>query len=349
MSYDLSLFRAARELSLAEAELVHGALCSGEGPELAATAEEALGSLYDQLTKRFPELDVDEESSPFSSKIDRTRHGLVVSIVFSQADDVKREILGLARPLGLVVYDPQAQTLHRPDDPVPPPVEPRLQPKQAERDLVAGIGPYLRACGFEHVTRPKGMTFRRATGDGVVQQFELARSTSKDVRAFVRIDHSVLGRRIAELLRKPQPVSLVFADLLGPYRDRDGTISDRTRGPDCEYAICHATCLTRAIDDSRRAFERFAVPFFRGMESLAAIDAAYHGDPGSALPRYLQFGIDPLPRFVFVGTAVGHAVRRPDLADWVARYRERIASWGEPSDRSALRQRYDSFVAALGA
>lgn len=191
------------------------------------------------------------------------------------------------------------------------------------------------------------MRFRRAVASGLVQEYSLERANAKDVRAFVRVEDPALGARIASLLDKPKPFPLVSTELLAPYRNRDGKITDMSAVPDARYAICHASCLERAVGDVTEELERYAMPFFRRVETLVGVDAAYHGDPGSLLPTYLHFAIDRPPGFVVAGTAVAVAVKRPDLDAWIERYRQRLRSWGAEQDRPAMIERYEAFVRAL--
>jgi hypothetical protein len=349
VSFDLSVFRAPVSLTVEEAAQVHAALCKGEGTSLVPAAEEDLASLYQRIVARLPELEDDEERSPFASSLERSAAGLVLPIAYSRAGEVLATVGRLAAKLGLTVFDPQAGVLHRPEAPPPAAPLPRLPRRKAENTLLEGLTPRLQAHGFARSGKAKELTFRRVLPGDFAQTYAFQILGSNDLRVSLRVQQATLGERLARMTGSEAAVDLVWADQLGPFRDRDGQITDRSRVPQSWYSICHAPCVEQSVRDATSDLDSFVLPFFDRAASLAGLDHLYNDDLGSSRPRHLHRGglMGPLPLYAVVGTAVAQSVGRSNLAACVEHYRELVTSLGPPAQLALRADAYDAFVMAL--
>jgi hypothetical protein len=119
MSFDLYVFDRA---DLPEDEEAIGEVI-GDETRWGSVLTPNLTDFVAELQRRYPGLDADPDGSPWASWpladsiADGT--GLALNIVWSQADRVRAELLALCQDRGLVVYDPQASAIIRPQAPEP--------------------------------------------------------------------------------------------------------------------------------------------------------------------------------------------------------------------------------------
>jgi hypothetical protein len=316
-------------------------------PEASVVTADAkvIDAAYRALVKKHPELDDDEDESPWSAKLTKTPYGLVLPMTHSMAGAVVPFVLALAKKHELTVYDAQTDAAYAPTDPRPPAEEPRLPAKAAEKELATRIADTCAKRGFfPPKKKAKSATFVRSVASGLVQTFSIERANSKEVRVFLAIDDATLGPAIATAIGDGRPVSLVFTEFIGPFREADGTMTKETRAPDGRYAICHRSCLETNVKALERDVETFAWPFFERTSTLAGVEDLYHAGGPSKRPAYLQFAIRQAPAFAFIGYALARQVGRKDLAAWAAYYRSWIAEWGAPATRSANVAAFDAFL-----
>jgi hypothetical protein len=115
VSFDLGIWD--KQLGLAPG--IYSRLCEGT---LAPNGESAaIGSFYDELTRRWPEIDSvpeerigDLEYCPWSCSIERSGMHVIVNCVWPKADAVAIYVYELAAKHELVLYDPQADKIHLP-------------------------------------------------------------------------------------------------------------------------------------------------------------------------------------------------------------------------------------------
>ena len=119
MSCDFGIWHSDKLLTNQEAAQIYVRLCEewpfleGENP--------AVRAFYDDLTKRWPELDTvpdekvdDADYCPWSCAISHSGMAVVVSCVWPKSDDVAAFVQGLAAKHQLILYDPQADKVHLP-------------------------------------------------------------------------------------------------------------------------------------------------------------------------------------------------------------------------------------------
>jgi hypothetical protein len=122
MSCDFAVWHTSRRLNNDEADRLYGELC--DGITAGVFPHPAIDQFYSELTARYPEIDdvpedrVDDmDYSPWSCSMDRSPGHLIISCIWSKADEVSRLIRELARKHGLSVFDPQMGKIFYPDDP----------------------------------------------------------------------------------------------------------------------------------------------------------------------------------------------------------------------------------------
>jgi hypothetical protein len=120
MSFDLAVWYSHRPLRNEEAGEIYVQLCeqwpSLEGENLSVAA------FYDELTKRWPEIDTvpddkvdDTDYCPWSCALNHSGMAVVMPCVWSKADDVAEFVHKLAQKHGLVLYDPQTGIVYLPE------------------------------------------------------------------------------------------------------------------------------------------------------------------------------------------------------------------------------------------
>ena len=114
MSYDLAVwFPRERSGKQLEAGEFYGHLCDGNHEDVLPNP--AVDAFYAELTDRYPEIDSipeeridDHDYCPWSCSLDHSPGHVILSCVWSQAENVARFVFDLAKRHGLVVYDPQS-------------------------------------------------------------------------------------------------------------------------------------------------------------------------------------------------------------------------------------------------
>ena len=112
MSFDLAVWKDDDNNTVpsdSAAKETYLQLCNdvcGDGP-VAPGIEE----FYEELIRRYPEIDgVPEEevdNCPWSVQLNRSGHHVIMSIVWSRADEIRSVVVELAEKHGLIVFDPQ--------------------------------------------------------------------------------------------------------------------------------------------------------------------------------------------------------------------------------------------------
>ena len=119
MSFDLGVWHSDRPLTDGEAAQTYVRLCeewpylNGENP--------AVATFYDELVMHWPEIDTvpeekldDMDYCPWSVALNHSGMAVVMSCVCSMADKVAGFVQGLATKHHLVLFDPQANRVHLP-------------------------------------------------------------------------------------------------------------------------------------------------------------------------------------------------------------------------------------------
>ncbi len=121
MSCDFAVWFTLHRLADDEARRLYRELC--ERITTGVAAHQAIDQFYSELTAKHPELDdVPEERiddmdySPWSCPIARSPGHIIVSCVWSKADDIRRLIVELVGKHGLAFFDPQTGKIFYPDE-----------------------------------------------------------------------------------------------------------------------------------------------------------------------------------------------------------------------------------------
>jgi hypothetical protein len=121
MSFDLSVWSGNSRIASSRAGQIHERLCRGERPtEL--QADPNIARFYRELTSRWPEIDgipdqqVDDTNvCPWSSALDHSDAHVLISCVWSAAEQVYSFVQQMAQKHRLVLYDPQSDEVHAPE------------------------------------------------------------------------------------------------------------------------------------------------------------------------------------------------------------------------------------------
>ena len=120
MSYDLAVSYPHERRSDAESDDLYAGLCeeTADSPK----PHPAVDAFYAELTARYPEIDTvpddkidDSDYCPWSGTLDRSPGHVIMTCVWSKADDVDSLVRQLAQKNGLALYDPQAGTVTYPE------------------------------------------------------------------------------------------------------------------------------------------------------------------------------------------------------------------------------------------
>jgi hypothetical protein len=119
MSCDFGVWYSEKALTKKEAGAIYVSLCEhwpfleGENPAVAA--------FYDELTRRWPEIDKipeekidDHDYCPWSCALDHSGMAVVMPCVWPKADAVEVFVKELAQKHKLVLYDPQSERVYLP-------------------------------------------------------------------------------------------------------------------------------------------------------------------------------------------------------------------------------------------
>ena len=120
MSFDLGVWHTRTPVSDTEAAEVYVHLCE-DWPYLEGDSQ-SVTAFYDELTARWPEIDTvpdekidDHGYCPWSCALCHSGMAVVMSSVWSMADDVFAFVSSLARKHKLVLFDPQSGTVSLPE------------------------------------------------------------------------------------------------------------------------------------------------------------------------------------------------------------------------------------------
>ncbi|QFU88364.1 hypothetical protein [Amycolatopsis sp. YIM 10] len=115
MSYDLAVWHEPAGIAADQAARKYTRLITEE-PGTDPT-HPRVAAFYRELTARYPELDglPDDDSSPWSVRLTVTSAAVVMCLVWSRADEVGPQVRSLADRHGLVVFDPQNESVHHPE------------------------------------------------------------------------------------------------------------------------------------------------------------------------------------------------------------------------------------------
>jgi hypothetical protein len=120
MSFDLGVWHTDERLTDEEAANTYLRLC--EEPQSLNGSSQDVAAFYAELTGHWPEIDTIPEESigdfdicPWSCALDHSGNAVVMSCVWSKADEVFAFVSQLAKKHKLVLFDPQENKAHRPE------------------------------------------------------------------------------------------------------------------------------------------------------------------------------------------------------------------------------------------
>lgn len=120
MSFDLGVWSSNSAVAERRATQIYEGLCRGERrSELIVSP--AVAAFYQELTDKWPEIDAVAEDQddtavcPWSCALDHSDDHVLMSCVWSQAENVYPYVQVLARKHGLVFFDPQSDEVYLPD------------------------------------------------------------------------------------------------------------------------------------------------------------------------------------------------------------------------------------------
>lgn len=340
MSYDLSLFVPTAGFEVRDGARLHAALCEGKpAAQLARTAQSkrALSGLYRALTKRWPELDdaEDPDDTPWTVRIDRGDHHILLTMSFSWVEDVLPVILELARKAGVDVFDPQTQKRHRPSDPKPAApakkTPTKLKPSQIVAGLREGLGPAMTKLGFAPAKDRLSsfVAWERKTKGGVAAVMVQTGYSPRDARLWIRVHLDELARGLAPSWPFAAPPDVVRCELLGFYRDDDGGVKENPWALErLEYEVCHDDCLAKALPKLAKDVKEHALPALDALATPKQLDAIFNA-PGSIKLGYLQEYVESR----FVAAALAGITKRKDRAE--------IFAQGRRFMRDAMKRKVD--------
>jgi hypothetical protein len=121
MSFDLAVWHSDKSLDRDEARQIYLKLCE-EWPYLEGSNANVQG-FYQELIGKWPEIDTIPDDKvgnfdlcPWSCELSHSEIAVVLACVWSKASDVADYVTRLAEKYKLVLYDPQADRVHLPDD-----------------------------------------------------------------------------------------------------------------------------------------------------------------------------------------------------------------------------------------
>lgn len=118
MSFDLAVMNLEKRISSEEAAEIYDKLCDGEYDILKPS--EKIDLFYQELVEKYPDInsyddDDDEiENCPWSVELDVSDGAVVMSMVWSAADEIPSFVISLAEKHGLALYDPQDESIYLP-------------------------------------------------------------------------------------------------------------------------------------------------------------------------------------------------------------------------------------------
>ena len=119
MSFDLGVWSSESTVAEHRATQIYESLCRGERPtELYPNP--AIATFYQELTAKWPEIDSvpeeidDTDICPWSCALSHSDTHVVMSCVWSKAEEVYQFVQDLAQKYCLVFYDPQSDEVYLP-------------------------------------------------------------------------------------------------------------------------------------------------------------------------------------------------------------------------------------------
>ncbi|GII58113.1 hypothetical protein Pth03_65020 [Planotetraspora thailandica] len=114
MSFDLGVWFEPARITGDAATEKYVRLCEGDATGLVEPP--AVGAFHAELTAEFPDLDEldDAAGSPWSAALTVSESHVLMSMIWSRADEMAARVVELAHRHGLVCFDPQSATLHLP-------------------------------------------------------------------------------------------------------------------------------------------------------------------------------------------------------------------------------------------
>ncbi|MBI3206611.1 MAG: hypothetical protein HYZ29_34050 [Myxococcales bacterium] len=319
MSYDIVLWCPARPLSKAARVQAYRDLANAP---LSTTA--GVARAHAALVRAFPTLDDDPDGSPWAAAIERGPRWLVLPMSRSFVEETLPRVLAIAAKAGLHVFDPQTGAEHAPGA---PPATGTAKPNkptrpQAETRLAAALAPVAKKHGFSPVAAPpRGfVAFAREPAEGVRQWLMIQTGHSPtSARLWIRVAVTAIEQALAGAWPFEEGPYAINCELLAWYRDPDGRVKKRPEMlRHLAYEISPDECLAKATRAFTRDIAKYAVPALDALGTIAALDAAYNGDPASIRGRYLN-GFE---ESAFVAVALAHLAGRKDRARVVAAGRE---------------------------
>jgi hypothetical protein len=287
MSYDLAVWEGARPKSAREAKLHFEALASAHDR---AAPSPAIARYVKALLARWPDIDEDDESPWSDAPLMNNARGSMIyfGMVYSRAGEASAFAADLAQKHGLVCFDPQTEEL-RPTakekaKPAKAP-DPSVSARDAARRLIEVVAPAMAPLGFAPVR--KGRLF----------PVELARAVDDDVtvyvawsieagiaKAFVGVDSKrALALLDAHVPRTPSGKRrTMFAGARHLYTAkwmpaRAPEAAKKARPSWFEHAVCHESCLAKALSAIPKIVPRWAPPLLATLDSVPKLDAFYNG------------------------------------------------------------------------
>lgn len=311
MSYDLVLWCPARPLSKTARVRAYQDLANAP---LATTA--GVARAHAALVRAFSSLDDDPDGSPWAAAIERGPRWIVLPMSRSFVEETLLRVLAIAAKSGLHVFDPQTGAEHAPGAPVTTgAAKPKkLTRREAETRLAAALAPAAKKHGFSPVAAPpRGfVAFAREPAKGVRQwlMFQTGHSPTS-ARLWIRVAATALEEALAGAWPFEEGPYAINCELLAWYRDPDGRVKKRPEMlRHLSYEVCHDECVAKAARAFARDIAKYAVPALEALGTVAALDAAYNGDPASIRGRYLN-GFE---ESAFVAVALAHLAERKDRA-----------------------------------
>ena len=116
MSFDLAIMNTNAPISSEEASQIYVGLCEGNYDLLPQS--DRVQAFYEELIAAYPDIDScsDDEidKCPWSAGIDISDGAVVMSMVWSRAEEVASFVMGWAEKHNLACYDPQADKVYLP-------------------------------------------------------------------------------------------------------------------------------------------------------------------------------------------------------------------------------------------
>jgi len=115
MTFDLGVWKTNGSLTATEASRVYASFCRGELPVRVVQNSPAVEAFYQDLIEKWPETG-NADSSPWAAPLHHTASHVLMSCVWSKAEDVCLFVAELAGRHGLVLFDPQSEEVYLPDE-----------------------------------------------------------------------------------------------------------------------------------------------------------------------------------------------------------------------------------------